>query len=167
MLCIRRACLIYSMLFAILSFCALPTALAAAGYFVTPVDVDLVALLAPPPPPDSPQAKEDMEAVLRAQLERTPKMIAQARADVEYNVFRFADVLGKKFTADALPRTNALFTKITAHRRIVVNPAKAAWHHKRPFMINEDIKPVVAPPQSGSYPSGHATFAYMLSRIHV
>src|SRR5579859_6116344 len=67
-------------------------------FYLDPSRVDLVHILAPPPAPDSPAGKADLQAVLDAQRTRTPAEVASARADVQLSVFRFADVMGPGFT---------------------------------------------------------------------
>lgn len=148
-----------------IGFFYIASAFAAEGHFVTQEQVDLVRLLAPPPARGSKEAKADMEAVLRAQAQRTPRRVKEAKADRKDNVLRFADVFGSKFTADALPLTTAFFAKVVEDRGLIVDAAKAFWHNPRPSAVNPAVKPIFPPPEADSYPSGHATFAYLAAII--
>jgi hypothetical protein len=56
-------------------------ALAGDTYYISPSEIDLVHILAPPPPPDSPAGKADLQAVLAAVNARTDASIKQAQDD--------------------------------------------------------------------------------------
>ena len=56
-----------------------------------------------------------------------------------------------------LPKTAYLFARVGESEDATVDPAKPFYGRKRPFLANPDIKPLVRPSTSGSYPSGHAT----------
>src|SRR5579859_4234018 len=81
------------------------TAIAEQEYYLSPSSVDLVHLLAPPPSPDSAAGKTDLQAVLDAQRNWTPAIVASAQADAQLSVFRFADVIGPGFKPQNLPFT--------------------------------------------------------------
>lgn len=65
--------------------------------FATAKTVDLLTLLKPPPANDSAQTRAELAEVLSIQVTRTPDMEAQAAADAEENVWRFANVMGPAF----------------------------------------------------------------------
>src|SRR5580698_6993622 len=67
---------------------------AAHQFYLNPSSVDLSQILAPPPAPDSPAGKADLQAVLDDQRTRTPAEAASAEADAQISIFRFADVMG-------------------------------------------------------------------------
>jgi len=99
----HRSCyLLASLMAAVL---AVPSAAQEAGnaFYLTPADVDLVHVLAPPPAVDSPAGKADLQTVLAAVQSRTDAEITHAQADDERNVFRFADVMGPNFRTENLP----------------------------------------------------------------
>jgi len=141
-----------------LVLCAVP----AQAEFIGSDRVNLLDLMPPPPAEGSPQAAADLAEVLSVQAARTPEMEAQARADAEETVFRFAGpVLGDNFTKDNLPKTAAFFAKILADGNAVVDPAKDVWNRARPCQAHADqVKAVVPCSKSASHPSGHSTFAY-------
>jgi acid phosphatase (class A) len=130
-------------------------------YYLDPSRVDLVHILAPPPAPDSTAGKADLQAVLDAQRMRTPAEVADAQADVQLSVLRFADVMGSGFTPANLRFTAAFFERIATDDRQAILAAKAYFNRPRPFVADPEVKPVVHEPANASYPSGHAAFAYV------
>ena len=127
--------------------------------------VDLTELLPPPPGPDSTETRAELGELLVIQVTRTPEMIAQAQADAVEEVWRFADVLGPKFTADALPKTAALFDRLVATDNAVLDPAKLHFNRQRPYLVSDLIRPVVKPTTSGSWPSSHAALGTLMGII--
>lgn len=133
--------------------------------FVTDKDVDLTRLLPPPPANDSSQTKAELGEVLTLQVTRTPQMEERAKGDDEESVWRFADVMGPKFTAEKLPRLAALFDRVSATEAAVVDPAKKFWKRPRPHQLSELVKPIVELSKSGAWPSGHTTLGTMTGII--
>ena len=137
------------------------TAAAASTYYIDPSQVDLVHILAPPPAPDSNEGKADLAAVLAAQSARTDAEAMSAKADAEESVFRFGDVTGSEFRAENLPFTTIFFKNVHADDEQAVAMAKSHFDRPRPFVADQEVKPIVRQPPNASYPSGHATFAYV------
>jgi acid phosphatase (class A) len=130
--------------------------------------LDLVRLLPPPPANDSAETRAELDLMLQIQQERTASEAARAQADNEVNIYRFADVLGDPpaFTPARLPRTHALFRKITGDELAVIGAGKEGFARPRPYVIEPLLTPVVQkPPPMGSYPSGHATWAYTVGLV--
>jgi len=144
---------------------ALPVRAEDAKPFITAKDLDLTKFLAPPPANDSAQTKAELGEVLTLQVTRTPEMVARAQADAEENVWRFADVLGPKFTKEALPKTDAFFARVAETEGAVVDPAKDIWKRPRPHLLSNLVKPAVPLSKSGSYPSGHATVGTLMAIV--
>jgi acid phosphatase (class A) len=139
-------------------------AFADGGTYLDPQQIDLTRLLAPPPAPDSAQQEADLARVIEVQRTRTAAQVARAQADVHTSVFRFADVLGPKFTEANLPKTAALFAAAGQDAALVAKGGKHYFKRARPFVNNSDVHPTVPTNPKGfygSYPSGHATFGYM------
>jgi len=154
----------------LLAFCqiavtALPVRAEDAKPFITAKELDLTKFLAPPPANDSAQTKTELAEILTIQVTRTPEMVARAQADAEENVWRFADVLGPKFTKEALPKTDAFFARVAETEGAVVDPAKDVWKRPRPHLYSNLVKPVVPLSKSGSYPSGHATVGTLMAIV--
>jgi len=135
--------------------------LAAEAFFVNPDQINMTALLAPPPVVGSPVQQAEIQQLLALQNSRTPEQAAFAQADAERSVFRFADVFGPAFTAEKCPKTLVLFTKARKNADAIIDPAKAFWNRPRPYVSSADIHPCVPKPDNASYPSGHSTFASM------
>lgn len=133
--------------------------------FVTASDIDLTRILPPPPANDSAATKAELGEVLMLQVTRTPEMEASAKADAEEDVWRFADVMGPKFTKDALPKLSAFFERVAATEGAVVDPAKDVWKRPRPHQLSDLVKPIVKLTSSGSWPSGHATVGTMMGIV--
>ncbi|WP_035054948.1 acid phosphatase [Andreprevotia chitinilytica] len=133
--------------------------------FVTAQDVDLTRFLPAPPANESLQTRLELNEVLALQVSRTPAQEAAAKADATENVWRFANVLGPKFTADKLPKFAAFFERVVESEGAVVDPAKDAWKRPRPHLLSKEVKPIVKLSSSGSWPSGHATVGYLMATV--
>jgi len=132
----------------------------AADAHINSTQVDLIWILAPPPAPDSAKGKADLQCVLEAQRHRTPAEVASVKADTSLSVFRFADTMGPAFKPENLPFATQFFARTAADDENAIDPAKEHFNRMRPFAADYDVKPVVTTMTYGSYPSGHATFAY-------
>jgi acid phosphatase (class A) len=132
-----------------------------AAHYVAPADLDLAPLLAPPPAAGSAAAERDLAAVLEVQRTRTPDQVVAARADVELDPFRYADVLGPAFNPARLPRTAAYLQAVTADAKALYEGPKQHFGRPRPFAVSAEVQPVIDKPRSASYPSGHATLGYL------
>lgn len=113
------------------------------------------------PPPSAEEGRREIEAMLVLQNQRTPEQAARAAADGEQSVFRFADVLGPRFTAQNLPLTAALFERLYRTQSALNKQGKTLWERQRPPLADTRLQPVARYSSSGSYPSGHATFSYL------
>jgi acid phosphatase (class A) len=91
---------------------ALAAAQAHALAYLSPADLDLTVLLAPPPPAGSMTQAADLAAVLAAQQSRSVAEAKSAVEDARVSVFRFADVLGPAFNEKGLPLTTAFFAQM-------------------------------------------------------
>jgi acid phosphatase (class A) len=143
----RRLLLVFALL------AALP-ALARERPYLTAQDLDLVSIL---PPPIVDRAQEEL--VLAAQRAASAERIEQARRDGDESIdTAFGAVFGKALDARSLPATTRLFARLDATEGAIVSPAKRAFKRMRPYLSNPEIKALVRPSISGSYPSGHTTY---------
>ena len=133
-------------------------ALAADTYYISPAEIDLVHILAPPPIPDSPAGKTDLQGVLAAVSARTDASIKQAQDDDQRTVFRFTDVMGPNFKTENLPLTTALFQHVYQDGNAATLAAKNFFKRTRPFVVDPEIKIIVVQAPDFSYPSNHSTF---------
>lgn len=114
--------------------------------FITSQELDLTKYLPAPPADDSAQTKAELKELLEIQATRTPEQEKAAVADAEENVWRFADVMGPDFTAAKLPKTAALFDRVIATEDVVDDHAKKAFNRPRPYMLDEQIHPLLKNP---------------------
>jgi acid phosphatase (class A) len=129
--------------------------------YLTVQELDLVSFL--PPPVSDP---EQLAMVLAAQRAATPERIEQARRDVDESPdTMFGAVLGKPLDAAALPDMTRLFARMRATEDAVTGPAKKAFKRVRPYLSSPEIKALVRPSTTGSYPSGHTTNATLAAIV--
>lgn len=142
----------------VLSALAASPAIAREKPYLTAQDLDLVAILPPPAANGSDADREQQAVVLAAQRTASPERIEQAKRDVDESLdTMFGAALGKALPAASLPATTRLFERIGETEEVVVAPTKKAFQRLRPYLSNLEIKPLVRPSISGSYPSGHTT----------
>ena len=145
-------------LFLVLTLLAALPAAAREPPYITAADLDIVSILPPPVATGSIADREQLAVVLRAQRTASPERIEQARRDVQESVdAMFAPVFGKALAASALPAATRLFVRLEETGGAVVGPAKKAFKRVRPYLSDPEIKALVRPSMSGSYPSGHTT----------
>jgi acid phosphatase (class A) len=126
--------------------------------YITAQELDLVSILPPPIVAGSAADREQLAVVLRAQRTASPERIEQARRDADESVdTMFAAVLGKALPASALPATTRLFARLEDTEDAVVAPTQTAFKRVRPYLSDPEIKALVRPSITGSYPSGHTT----------
>jgi acid phosphatase (class A) len=77
----------------------------------------------------------------------------------------FSSVLGANFKPANLPLFTAMFARMGDTEDAVVDPVKAFFGRTRPFLNNPDIKPLVKPSKTGSYPSGHTSRSTMMAIV--
>jgi|SRR5579863_3687925 len=133
--------------------------------FVSTDQLDAWSILPNPPADHSPEAAADLAEVHRLQDTRQPAQIAHAKADdAEEDIFIFRDVLGDKFTADALPQTAVLSTHLHNDEGVIGGTAKQHFKRLRPFNFDATVKPVCKTNndvKDYGYPSGHSLTGYL------
>lgn len=130
--------------------------------------LDLQRILPPPPAAGSPQERAELDELLRIEAHRTSRQTDRARKDAKLNILGFADALGARpgaLTTARVPLTVALFRYVSADESAIVGAAKREYGRPRPFTVEPRLHPVVAPPRSPSYPSGHSTWAYTTALV--
>jgi acid phosphatase (class A) len=121
--------------------------------------IDTTRFLAPPP--DEALTRREIEQMLVLQQLRTPAQAQRSIDDLEQNVFRFSDVMGGRFKKESLPQTAKLFETLYRTESNLNKQGKEKWQRTRPPLFDKRIQPVARYSSSGSYPSGHSTFAYL------
>ncbi|MGN6505225.1 MAG: acid phosphatase [Tepidisphaeraceae bacterium] len=132
--------------------------------------IDFVALLPPPPRPDSLEQKAELAEIHRLQDARTDAIRARCRQEESLDPMEaFASVMGSDFTAEKLPAVAKLLKTAGADSKHFSSAAKDHWTRQRPPYVDPTLKPGATLEDEPSYPSGHATrgmvFALILSRM--
>jgi acid phosphatase (class A) len=143
-----------------------PSAPAAEKPYLTAAELDLVPFLPASVANGSAEDLAEQAQVIAVQKAASAARIALANRDVEETVFAmYAAVVGAKFDAAALPLTAHFFARIGETEDAVVDPVKAHFARKRPFLNNPEIKALVKASSSNSYPSGHTTRSTMMAVV--
>ena len=155
--------------------------------------VDIIALLPPPPRENSAAQRADLAAVLEAQrAAHADGSIAHAVADVQSSCGRFSDALGYDLTSAAVAKVLAFLDQTARQGSLISVPAKRYWRRTRPYAYSAKVEPLgdmPARPRTNlgggggggggqmtaeqlraaddlahsSYPSGHSTFGTLCS----
>jgi acid phosphatase (class A) len=150
-------------------------AASSAPHYAFASQIDIVALLPPPPTPDSPAQQADLQAVLDAQrTAHADGTLAHAVADVQQSCGRFSDALGEDLTSNSNSKLLEFLDRSARRGALISGPAKRYWKRTRPYAYSAEVERLgdMAPqstPTPGmgnaadeiahsSYPSGHATF---------
>jgi acid phosphatase (class A) len=135
--------------------------------YLSPGQVDSVALLAPPPAPGSVAAEQDLKTVLAVQrAAHLDGTIERAMGDAQVSCARVADVLHLNSGSGAA-------VEFATHAALLASAATGAaklyWHRARPYVVSAEVElpggvakgdPPGTPASHSweytSYPSGHA-----------
>ena len=122
--------------------------------------VPLSVLLMPPPKPDSPQTKAELQELQRLQESRTPEQIKHVRDDDHRTLERFLGGIGVK-VENLSESARRFFDCIDASVRHSVHEAKNTFDRTRPYRLphnNLQTLKKLSDRDSASYPSAHATY---------
>ncbi len=157
---------------------ALLLALAAAGTahwwqererpsYLTGVTEDFAALFTAPPAPGSAATRAELEELLELQRTRSAADVEAARADRKKDVSRFFGALGfDARDAPALPALTALMDQVERDMGPYVRAAKQRFLRLRPYEIEPRIETCIGDVRDDqSYPSGHATYGYVMAYL--
>lgn len=134
--------------------------------YLTTQQLDIIPFMPAPVVNASAEDKEQQAQVIAVQRAASEQRIALANKDAEETVFAmFSSVMGSNFTAANLPQSTKIFDRIGETEDAVVDPVKKYFGRIRPFMNNPEIKPLVKPSTSSSYPSGHTSRSTMMAII--
>ena len=125
---------------------------------------DAIALLAPPPLPDSAEQAADMAEVKAVYHAATSNDIAAAYSEKKFDIFNFTPAIGDFFQSNNLPKTTAFFDRVQTDAAAVTDNAKDFYKRPRPYvtdptLINGKLE------KSFSYPSGHSTESMVLALV--
>jgi acid phosphatase (class A) len=133
--------------------------------YVSSAQVDVMKLLPPPPALQSEEQRRDLDELLAIQKVRTTAQEQRALANAAAGAFGFADVLGPKFTAAALPKLALLMDKVRGDGAAIENIGKDNWKRPRPYDTSKEIQAVGNLPKGSSYPSGTSTAGYLTAIV--
>lgn len=136
-----------------------------AGYLTKEEAVDSLALLPPPPAPDSGALAADLEANRKGLAMRGTPRFTQATEDANLSFPRaagaFSCALGAPVTEADTPHLYVLLRRVLSDAGYATSGAKGRYKRPRPFLVNKE--PTCTPSDErdlatqGSYPSGHAS----------
>ncbi len=76
----------------------------------------------------------------------------------------FKNVLGRSFTAEALPVTSSLSARLRKDESAASSPLKKIYLRPRPYQVDSTLHPVCRlDPEPTSYPSGNSLSGYLLA----
>jgi acid phosphatase (class A) len=137
--------------------------------YLTEVALDSTRLLPPPPATGSLEDKHDREvfAATRSLKGTARWKLAQTDVDqsVEATLKDFSCAAGVELTPAAAPALVSLLNNATPDEMRVVTAAKTHFNRKRPFLVSPGeicMAKTADLVQSPDYPSGHATWGWMV-----
>jgi acid phosphatase (class A) len=133
-------------------------------HYLAPGKPDAIALLAPPPLPDSPEQAADMAEVKAVYHAATSDDIAAAYSEKKFNIFNFTPAIGDFFQPGKFPKTEAFFEKVQTDAAAVTDNAKDFYKRPRPYVVDPSLINGKLE-KSFSYPSGHSTESMVLALV--
>lgn len=125
---------------------------------------DAVALLAPPPLPDSPEQAADLQEVRAVSRSAPGSDVAMAKTEKKFTIFNWTPVIGPFFQPGRLPKTEAFLHRVQTDAETVTDHAKNYWKRPRPYVMDPSLASGHLE-KSFSYPSGHATESMVLALV--
>ncbi|MBI5382519.1 MAG: phosphatase PAP2 family protein [Opitutae bacterium] len=117
---------------------------------------DAIALLAPPPLPDSPEQAADLASIRAVFNARTPEEKARADQSARLSIFLFAPAIGPSFQPGRYPKVETLMQNVKDSVGGIIDQPKNHWKRLRPYLVDPSLQ-LGKPERSPSYPSGHST----------
>lgn len=136
-------------------------------HFLKTDPAEFVALFSAPPAADSPQTRLELDELLAIQQRRTGEAVEAARADRKTEVWQFAAALGlNREQMHGLRWLDGLAEKAEDDERRFVRAAKHHFLRLRPYEVEVRIRPCIDDVSGDlSYPSGHATYGYLMAYL--
>ena len=125
---------------------------------------DAIALLAPPPLPDSPEQAADMAEVVAVYHACSSNDMAAAYSEKKFDIFSFMPAIGGFFQPGKFPKTEAFFGRVQAGAETVTDGAKDFYKRPRPYTTDPSLANGKLE-KSFSYPSGHSTESMVLALV--
>ena len=125
---------------------------------------DVIALLAPPPLPGSPEQAADMQEVRAVYHACSSNDMAIAYSQKEFTIFTFTPAIGDFFVPGKFPKTEAFFKRVQSDAAAVTDNAKDYYKRPRPYVTDPSLANGKLE-KSYSYPSGHSTESMVLALV--
>jgi outer membrane protein TolC len=93
-------------------------------HYLTGKKPDAIALLAPPPLPDSAEQAADMAEVQAVYHAAASNDIAAAYSEKKFSIFNFTPAIGVFFQPNNLPKTTAFFERVQMDAETITDNAK-------------------------------------------
>jgi acid phosphatase (class A) len=134
-----------------------------AASFIKPAEINVKAILPPPPVQGSEEYRIDTGFLKNARATATKSQLRRGIAASKDSVFDFQETLGRWFNATNLPKTAALFQEVTDETKEAIEVAKHTYGRVRPETWKETGDPENS--NGYAYPSGHTTRAFVWANL--
>lgn len=131
--------------------------------FIKPAEINVKAVLPPPPAPGSEEYRIDTGFLKNARATATKGQMQRGIKASQDSVFDFQETLGPWFTSANLPKTAKLFGKVTTETKEAIEVAKHTFGRIRPETWKETGDPENS--DGYAYPSGHTTRAFVWANL--
>jgi len=125
---------------------------------------NVIALLAPPPLPGSPEQAADLNEVRAVYHAATSNDMTVAYSQKKFTIFTFTPAIGNFFQPGKFPRIEAFFQRVQTDAESVTDNAKDFYRRPRPYVTDPSLANGKLE-KSFSYPSGHATESMVLALV--
>jgi len=131
--------------------------------FIDPKSYDITKIIPPPPQPGSEEYRIDTGFLKNARATSTKGQIERGNKASHDSVFDYSQTLGDWFNPHDLPKTVALFEKVSKETKEAIELAKNYFARTRPESWKEtgDLEHS----EGYAYPSGHTTRAFVWANL--
>lgn len=135
-------------------------------HFLESTPAQFAAQFAPPPGPDAPATRLELDELLALQSTRTARQVEAARADRKTRIEKFYPALGFAAEAPRLPALERLAERVEDDVRIYVRAAKDRSRRLRPYEIEPRLEPCIDNVRGDlSFPSGHSAYGWSMAYL--
>jgi acid phosphatase (class A) len=125
---------------------------------------DAVAILAPPPLPDSPEQAADLAEVRGVCRSAPSNDVTAAFSEKKFTIFNFTPAIGGFFQPGKFPKTEEFLDRVQKEAAVATDNGKTFWKRPRPFVVDPSLASGKLE-TSFSYPSGHSTESMVLGLV--
>lgn len=126
---------------------------------------DLRQSLRPPPATDSKEQQEDEQEIIHLQRSRKSSDCRRAESEIEATLGNFYGRPNGPLTKAQVDHLNDFFKILRNEAAAFIGKLKEEYPRRRPYQYMKGISPCIKKETSNSYPSGHAIFAELYSRV--